>query len=326
MQLFKKTNIDFLGKRYIFIWVSLALNIAGLLAPFVFGLRMGIDFEGGTEARMRFSENVDVALVRHAMDKAQFEGAEIKSISDPKEVLIRVPTIHGIETKEIPVKIQNALHSELPNETIEIRSSQTIGPKVGSELRNKALLAVGLAIIAIMLYLAFRFEFTYGLGAAIALLHDVLVTLFLVTIVSKLGIINIEINQAMLAAFLTVIGFSVNDTVIIFDRIRENLDKHKGISLVQLMNLSINETLSRTVNTVMTVVLVLLTIVIAGGEVLQGFSFTMLIGIITGTYSSIYIASAFVIWYMHHVQKVDVEGKGKSSDKSASKQLKPQRA
>lgn len=321
MQLFKKTNIDFLGKRYIFIWVSLILNVLGIALPFIFGLRFGIDFEGGTEVRIHFSQNISVAAVRDAMDKAKFEGSEIKSLSDPKEVLIRVATVHGVEPREVPQKIQTALHAEFPEQTTEIRSSQTIGPKVGTELRNKALLAVGLAVIAIMLYLAFRFEFTYGLGAAIALIHDVLVTLAIIAVVSDLGIINLEINQAMIAAFLTVVGFSVNDTVIIFDRIRENIEKHKGMNLIQLMNLSINETLSRTVNTVFTVVLVLLTIVIAGGEVLQGFAFTMLIGIVTGTYSSIYIASAFVIWYMQHIAKVDVEGGNKKAMEKAARKL-----
>lgn len=326
MQFFKKTNIDFLGKRGTFIWLSLALNIVGIAAPFVLGLRFGIDFEGGTEARMRFSQAVDVAAVRHAMDKAKFEGAEIKSISDPQEVLIRVPVVQGADIKDIPTNIQTALQSELPGQTVEIRSSQTIGPKVGGELRSKALIAVGLAVLAIMLYLAFRFEFTFGVGAAIALIHDVLVTLALVTLAGKSGLINIEINLAMIAAFLTVIGFSVNDTVIIFDRIRENLEKHKGMNTIQLMNLSINETLSRTVNTVMTVVLVLLTIVVAGGEVLQGFAFTMLIGIVTGTYSSIYIASAFVVWYMQHIRKLDIEGDFKKSLEKTARKLNAQGA
>lgn len=321
MQLFKKTNIDFLGKCYIFIWVSLILNVLGLALPFIFGLRFGIDFEGGTEVRMRFSQDINVAAVRDAMDKAKFEGTEIKSLSDPKEVLIRVATMHGVEPKETQIRIQSALSNEFPGQTAEIRSSQTIGPKVGTELRNKALLAVGLAIIAIMLYLAFRFEFTYGLGAAIALIHDVFVTLAIITIASDTGLINLEINQAMIAAFLTVVGFSVNDTVIIFDRIRENIEKHKGMNLIQLMNLSINETLSRTINTVFTVVLVLLTIVIFGGEVLQGFTFTMLIGIVTGTYSSIYVASAFVVWYMQHVAKVDVEGGNKKTMEKAARKL-----
>lgn len=194
-----------------------------------------------------------------------------------------------------------------------------IGAKVGSELRTAALIAVVLAILAIMLYIAFRFEFTFGIGAAVAIIHDVLVTLAFVTILSKLGILNLEMNTAMIAAFLTVIGFSVNDTVIIFDRVRENLEKHKAMNLIQLMNLSINETLSRTVNTVMTVVLVLLTMTLFGGEGLEGFAFTMLIGIVTGTYSSIYIASAFVIWYIQNVQKKDIEGEYESQKSRLAK-------
>jgi preprotein translocase subunit SecF len=144
------------------------------------------------------------------------------------------------------------------------------------------------------------------------------VTLALVTVFSKLGILNLEVNQSMIAAFLTVVGFSVNDTVIIFDRIRENIERHKGMNMIKLMNMSINETLSRTINTVLTVVMVLLIITIFGGEVLQGFSFTMLVGIITGAYSSIYIASAFVIWYLQNVKKVDVEGDLDRENKAAT--------
>lgn len=320
MQFFKKLNIDFLGKRYIFIWVSLILNVVGLIAPWAIGLRFGIDFEGGTEAQVLFSAPVDIGKVRHAMDVAKFDGAEIKSFGADNEVLIRVHTIPGMNSAEVQSKIMASLQSEFPGLTLENRGGQTIEPKVGKELRVNALIAIVLSVIAIMLYLAFRFEFTFGLGAAIALVHDVLVTLAIVALVSKTGIINLEINQAMIAAFLTVIGFSVHDTVIIFDRVREDKDKYKGLNLIQLMNQSINETMSRTVNTVLTVVLVLLTIVLFGGEVLEGFAFTMLVGILTGTYSSIYVATAFVVWYVQHVQKVDVEGDYKKVlEKSARK-------
>jgi len=240
-----------------------------------------------------------------------------------KEVVLKLADIYDYNGDELLVsflsdkilyEIQDedlvieALKVAYPKENIELLKVDTIGPKVGQELRTKALIAVILAVLAIMIYIAFRFEFTYGIGAAIAIVHDVLVTLAIVTVTSKLGILNLEINQSMIAAFLTVVGFSVNDTVIIFDRIRENLERHKGMNLIKLINLSINETLSRTINTVLTVVLVLTIITIFGGEVLQGFSFTMLVGIVTGTYSSIYIASAFVIWYLQKVKKVDVEG------------------
>lgn len=304
MQFLHGTKIDFLGKRKTFIYVSLILNVVGILAPFILGLRFGIDFEGGTEIALKFSEKINTAEIRDVIDK-QFQGAEIKSYGKENQFLVRVASSLGKDAKD---KVMQALQVKYPNETITLLKVDAIGPKVGQELRTKALIAVILAVIAIMLYIAFRFEFTYGVGAAIAIIHDVLVTLALVTVFSKLGILNLEINQSMIAAFLTVVGFSVNDTVIIFDRVRENLERHKGFNMIKLMNLSINETLSRTINTVLTVVMVLLIITLFGGEVLQGFSFTMLVGIVTGTYSSIYIASAFVIWYLQNVKKIDVEG------------------
>ena len=305
MQFFSKTNIDFLSKRTMFVWFSIVLNIIGIVAPFVLGLRFGIDFSGGSEIAIQLSKTENVSLIREAIETANLDGAEIKSFGAANQYLIRIPATSY--TKDPSQTVVDAIQKAFPSETVVMLKKDSIGPKVGEELRNKALIAVVLAIFAIGLYIAFRFEFLYGLGAAVALLHDVLVTLALVTIFSKLGIINLEINQSMIAAFLTVVGFSVHDTVIIFDRIRENREHHKGMNLITLMNLSINETLSRSVNTVMTVVLVLLTLVLLGGEVLQGFAFTMLVGIVTGTYSSIYIASAFVIWFMDKVNHSHLE-------------------
>lgn len=307
MQFLHGTNIDFLGKRKTLIYFSLVLNVLGILLPFVLGLKFGIDFTGGAEVGVEFSKLNTTAEIRKVIEHGGVEGSEIKSYGQERQFLIRVP-VGAFGKEDMRKSIEERLQKGFPDETIKILMVNNIEAKVGSELKTKALIAVVLAIIAIMLYIAFRFEFTYGIGAAIAIIHDVLVTLFLVTIFSKFGIINLEMNTSMIAAFLTVIGFSVNDTVIIFDRIRENLEKHKGMNLIQLMNLSINETLSRTINTVATVVLVLLTMTILGGEGLEGFAFTMLVGIMTGAYSSIYIASAFVIWYIQNVQKKDIEG------------------
>ncbi|MEY5130354.1 MAG: protein translocase subunit SecF [Bacteroidota bacterium] len=305
MQLFSKTNIDFLSKRGTLVWLSLVLNIIGIVAPFALGLRFGIDFAGGTEIAVQLNASNKVGEIRTAIEEANLTGAEIKSYGADNQYLIRIPAT-SYANDPTPAVV-DAIKKAIPGESVNLLKKDSIGPKVGEELRNKAVLAVILAVLAIGIYIAFRFEFLYGVGAAIALLHDVLVTLAMVTVFSSLGIINLEINQAMIAAFLTVVGFSVNDTVIIFDRIRENRELHKGMNLIKLMNLSINETLSRTVNTVMTVVLVLLTLVLLGGEVLQGFAFTMLVGIVTGAYSSIYIASSFVVWFMEKVQHKDLQ-------------------
>jgi preprotein translocase subunit SecF len=307
MEFFGKTNIDFLGKRRVFLVVSLVVNFIGLVLLFVGGLRLGIDFQGGTEVAVRFATEQQTDAIRAAVAKAGFENAEIKSYGRSSEFLIRVAEVAGQGDRSPSARIVSALQAAFPNQTITVLKEDRIGPKIGSELRTKAFIAVLLAIVGILLYIAFRFEFIYGLGAVVALVHDVFVALTFVLIGQKLEILNLEFNQGVLAALLTVVGFSINDTVIIFDRIRENREKHKGMALVPLMNLSINETLSRTINTVLTVVLVLATILALGGEVLHGFSFTMLVGIITGTYSSIYIASAFVVWYTERIKKEPVE-------------------
>ncbi|MFN5308681.1 MAG: protein translocase subunit SecF [Candidatus Kapaibacterium sp.] len=320
MQFLHGTNIDFLAKRKTLIYFSLIINALGIILPLVLGLKFGIDFTGGTEVGVELSGKANAtAEIREIVEKGGVFGIEIKSFGRDNQYLIRVPADAYGAGVDVRKTVEERLQQAMSAENIKILMVNNIGAKVGSELRTAALIAVVLAIIAIMLYIAFRFEFTFGIGAAVAIIHDVLVTLAFVAILSKLGFLNLEMNTAMIAAFLTVIGFSVNDTVIIFDRVRENLEKHKAMNLIQLMNLSINETLSRTVNTVMTVVLVLLTMTLFGGEGLEGFAFTMLIGIVTGTYSSIYIASAFVIWYVQNVQKKDIEGEYESQKSRLAK-------
>lgn len=299
MQFFHNTNIDFIKTRFMFFIISVCSLIAGIALVFIVGIDYGIDFVGGTEIQCSFKNHVEINQIRGAID-GSIKGAEIKSYGKEGQFLIRVKETSAQSLnnqKKISDEVINVLKAKFPqNEVIKL-GENSIGPKVGKEMRQQAILAVVLSIIAILLYIAFRFEFIYGLGATIALVHDVIFTFGFVLFIGDLGIIPVEFNQSMLAAILTVIGYSINDTVIVFDRIRENKEKHKGIALRKLINLSINETLSRTINTVLTVVLVLTTMVLVAGPVLQGFSFTMLVGIIAGTYSSIYIASSFVIWY-----------------------------
>lgn len=305
MEFFSRANIDFLGKRRFFLLFSLVLSIVGLLTTAVLGLEYGIDFEGGTEIAVQIQPPPDVSDIRAAIGAAGFHGAEIKSYGRPNQFLIRVKGASG-QTESVAA-ILSTLEKRFPNRQVTLLKSDRVGPKIGTEMRLNALLAVVLSIIAILIYVAFRFEFVYGLGATVALVHDVIIAISAIAIVHHVGLLRIEVNQSVLAALLTVVGFSINDTVIIFDRIRENRERHKGMNLIKLMNMSINETLSRTISTVVTVVLVLLALLFLGGEVLQGFAFTMLVGILTGTYSSIYIASAFVIWFLEKVRKVDLE-------------------
>jgi preprotein translocase SecF subunit len=306
MQFFHDTKIDFLSKRRLFFFASIIINVVGILVVAFKGLDYGIDFVGGTEVGIKFSGSsaVQTEQVRKAMDDAKFSGSEIKSYGRSDEFLIRLPNLAGKDYSS--AAIMESLKKAFPNQTLTLLKVDKIGPKVGAELRSKAFLALGLSFLMIMLYIAFRFEFLYGLGAIVALLHDAILAFVVAVMVHDLGIINLEVNQSMLAAMLTVIGFSVHDTVIIFDRIRENREKHKNMPFIDMVNLSINETLSRTINTVMTAVLVLIVITVFGGEVLQGFAFVMLIGFVTGAYSSIYIASAFVAWYLESVKKYDL--------------------
>jgi len=313
MQFFSNTHIDFIGKRKYFYILSITVTVVGLLMAFVRGVKYGIDFEGGTEAAFEFVQPISIEQVRSAVESGGFDGAEIKSYGEDNQVLIRVknkaaegeaaPSAESVS--RLSESLKSTLGKAFPNNPASLLEINNIGPKIGKELRLQALYAVLASIVAILLYVTFRFEFVFGLGAIIALVHDVLVAFgFAVTFNGLFGL-NLEVNQGMLAALLTVVGFSINDTVIIFDRIRENRTIHRGENMMMLMNRSINETLPRTINTSMTVALVLVTLLLFSGEVLRGFAFTMLVGIITGTYSSIYVASAFVVDTLIRQKKLD---------------------
>jgi preprotein translocase SecF subunit len=291
MRLFGKTTIDFMGNRKLWYVISGLVILAGLASVFTRGLALGIDFLGGTEMIVQFRDPVQIGDVRAAMDRVGFKTAEIKSFGSPRDILIR--TAEQGEGTTVGDKILGGLKGAFPSNPYMLLKEDKIGPKVGAELRRDAIYAVLASLVAIWLYVAFRFKFVYGAGAVVALFHDVLVTLGMISIFN--GVFNLEIDQNMIAAFLTLVGLSVNDTVVIFDRIRENQKVHRAMPLQELMNKSINETLSRTIITSGTIFIVLIVLLIFGGEVLRGFAFTLTIGIITGTYSSIYIASAVTL-------------------------------
>ncbi len=243
-----------------------------------------------------FRKRSGISQVRSALDKAGNHGAEVKYYgTNEAGVLIRVREgAQGAAAGTAATKhVLDAVAAGFTGNPAQLLQEQHIGPKIGGEQRANAVWAVTFTCIVILIYLAFRFRFVYGLGAVIAIIHDVLVAFAFAVICNGLvPWLNLEMNSTMLAAFLTIVGFSVNDTVIIFDRIREDQRKYKGQSLKDIMNRAINETLPRTVITSGTVFLTLLVLFIWGGEVLRGFAFTMLIGVITGTYSSIFVASA----------------------------------
>ncbi len=294
MRVFGKTTIDFLAYRKIFYFISAALITAGIVSLVIKGLHFGIDFLGGTELVVEFTREVEIGEVRSAMDKAGFGDAEIKTFGSERDILIRTVK-QGVGTT-IGDQIRGGVATHFKDNPFTVIKEDKIGPKIGAELQRDAYLAVFFSLVAICLYVAFRFKFIYGVGALIALFHDVLITIGMVSIFDGLTPnLNLEISQNMIAAFLTLVGLSVNDTVVIFDRIRENQKIFRSMGLIELINKSLNETLSRTIITSGTIFMVLVVLFVFGGEVNSGFSFALVVGIITGTYSSIYIASATVV-------------------------------
>ena len=305
MRFFGKTNIDFMGKRRILYAVSATVIGLGMLSLLFKGVNYGIDFLGGTEIVVRFQNNVEVGDIRTAMDKAGFTKAEIKTFGSDRDMLIRTPD-QG-EGNVVGDRIRSGLQVQFPANPFIVQKEDKIGPKIGAELRRDAIYAVLASLEAILLYLGFRFKFLWAAGAVTALFHDVLLTLGLVSIFDGLiPHLNLEFNQTMVAAFLTLVGLSNNDTVVIFDRIRENQKLFKSMDLVTLINMSVNQVLSRTIITSGTVFVVLSVLLVFGGEVTRGFAFASLVGIVTGTYSSIYIASALVV---EVVTKTKTQGK-----------------
>jgi preprotein translocase subunit SecF len=294
MRLFGKTSIDFMGKRYLWYTVSTVLILAGMVSLFTKGVELGNDFLGGTEVIIKFEQPVSISDLRSVMDKSGISHIQIKSFGSPQDILMRT-TEQGQGTT-VRDRIEASIRAGLPSNPFVIGRGDIISPKIGSELRRDAIYAVIATLVAIWIYIGFRFKFIYGVGAVAALFHDVLVTLGMVSIFN--GVFNLEIDQNMIAAFLTLVGLSVNDTVVIFDRIRENQKIFRSMPLKELMNKSLNETLSRTIITSGTIFIVLVVMLAFGGEVNRGFSFALTVGIITGTYSSIYIASAVVLEYV----------------------------
>lgn len=294
MQLFKKTNINFLSLRrpmYIFSSVVILIGITSLIIK---GIDYGIDFRGGTELVLGFEQKLQISDIRTALGTVGLAQSEIKTFGSDENVLIR--TTEQQEGTAVGDKIKQAIQQAFPQAKFEVLKEDKIGPKIGQELRRDALYAIIASLVVILGYIAIRFKFIYGVGAVLALFHDVLVTVGILSLLD--GVfpgLNLEITQEVVAALLTLIGLSVNDTVVVFDRMRENFKIYRSLSTFEVMNKSLNDTLSRTIITSGTVFIVLVTLLLVGGEVTRGFAFTLTIGIITGTYSSIYIASAVVL-------------------------------
>ncbi len=294
MQLFKKTNINFMKARRMWYAISGIVILAGFVSLAVKGIDFGIDFRGGTELLFAFDKEPDVGALRDALGTVGLGQSEIKFYGTKQDILIRIPLQEsGTAASD---RVKNVIRERLPDLTFEVLKDYRIWPKIGKELREDALWAVIVSLLAILSYVAIRFKFIYGVGGVVALFHDVLVALGVLSLLDGVfPFLNVEISQEVVAAFLTLVGISINDTVVVFDRIRENLKIYRSLSLEEVINRSLNDTLSRTIITQGTVLLVLIVLLLFGGEVTRGFAFTLTVGTIAGTYSSIYIASAIVL-------------------------------
>ena len=290
MRFLKETNIDFLSMRRFGFVISGSFILAGIVSLLLQGgPLLSIDFTGGTLAQIRFEEAPDIAKVRSALESLDVGIGEVQTFGTPNEILIRLQLSQNAEN--LTTELKAALQAQFPGQSIDFRRVETVGPKIGSELKGKAFFAVFTAIIGILIYISIRFELKFAIGAIAALIHDVLITLGI------FSILNYEISLAIIAAFLTIVGYSLNDTIVVFDRVRENMKLLKNIDQKTIFNKSINESLSRTIITSLTTFAVVFILYIAGGEVIRYFAFAMIVGVIVGTYSSIYVASPVVfLW------------------------------
>jgi preprotein translocase subunit SecF len=286
------TNIQFINKRFIAMALSAFLVAASVGLYVTKGLNLGIDFLGGIMLEVKTKGPADVAGLRAKVGDLGLGDVSLQSFGEPDVVLIRLQRQEGGDNaqQEAVAKVKNALGDTVA----EYRRTELVGPTVGAELQESAFLAVVAAIGAIMLYVWFRFEWQFGVGAIIALAHDVLTTIGLFSLFS------LEFNLSTVAAVLTIAGYSINDTVVVFDRVRENMRKFKKMPLPELFNRSINETLSRTINTSLTTMLALFALFLFGGEVIRGFTVAMMWGIFIGTYSSIALAVPLLLYLNVH--------------------------
>jgi preprotein translocase SecF subunit len=307
-----KTNIDFFKLQWVTFGASIAAVVVSILAVAILGLNFGVDFKGGTTIRTESTQAVDVGVYREAMTGLDLGDVAITQVFDPTfredqhVAMVRIEAQEGEEaiTPETIAAIEGALRAVDP--AITFPSVESVGPKVSAELIWAALLAVAAGSLGIWIYVWLRFEWQFAVGSVAALIHDVVVT------VGVFAIFQLKFDLTIVAALLTILGYSINDTVVIFDRLRENLAKYKAMPLREMMNLTANETLSRTIMTATTTLLSLTCLVILGGDVIRGFVFAMLFGVIIGTYSTLYVAKNIVL--MLGLDRSDKPKTGKPAD------------
>ncbi len=296
LQLRLKGDIDFLKWRRITVFVSAALLVVSILSLAVRGLVFGIDFTGGTLVEVGYSQAVDLEPVRASLSEAGFEGAVVQHFGTTKDVLVRIAPRDDVEQSQLSDRMLDALRAG--DLEVEMRRVEFVGPQIGEELTEQGGLAMLIALAAIFVYVMFRFEWKFSAGAVAALFHDVIITL------GFFSLLGLEFDLTVLAAVLAVIGYSLNDTIVVFDRIRENFRRMRRGTSQTIINTSLNQTLSRTLMTSLTTLLVLMALFFLGGELIHGFATALIVGVLIGTYSSIYVASMLALSL--GVQKADL--------------------
>ena len=299
MKIIDKSNIDFISKSKFTLFISLGIIIMGIGALIFRGPNLSIDFVGGTIIQVSSSEQAEINIIRDLLNSTVLKNSEITEITGlSSNQQFRIKTNIKIENT---TEISNIIMSTLKDFNPEIRAIESVGPKVGKELQFQAIYAIGLALIMLMIYIGFRFDQFYAMGSVVAVIHDILITLGI------FSLLNLEINLSIVAAFLTIVGYSLNDTIVIFDRFRENSQKDLKISLTDLANLSLNQTLSRTIITSLTTLMVVTILFFVGGEAIKYFAFALIIGVIVGTYSSMFIASPFLLYFKSKIKTEEEE-------------------
>jgi len=288
MEIFKSDNIyDFMGKRLPFLALSAFLVLASLGILFTKGLNFGVDFSGGTIVQVQYKTDAPIAKIREELSKTtQYAKTNVTKFGSDQEVVLKIPTSSSSIGSDIGDKIAVILK---PTGDFEIRRVDMVGPKVGGELQEKGLAALFLSLIVILAYVSFRFEWRFAIASILALIHDITIAL------GAIALFQVDVNLDILAAILTILGYSLNDTIIVFDRIREGVQTSKSNELNTVVNESVSKTLSRTTLTSLTTFFVVFTLYLFGGEIINGFSFTLLIGVIVGTYSSIFVAATILV-------------------------------
>ncbi|MCX7084987.1 MAG: protein translocase subunit SecF [Methylococcales bacterium] len=284
----KTTNINFIGNRNIALIFSGILMVISIGSLAVRGLQMGIDFTGGTLIEVGYQKAADLNVLRNTLDTQGFDDATVQNFGTAKDVLIRLKPHEGISSVDLSAKVLEAINKTTA-EPASVRRVEFVGPQVGDDLAEDGFLALLYSTIAILVYIAWRFEWKFSTGAILATVHDVVVTLGL------FSILGLEFDLTVLAAVLALIGYSLNDTIVVYDRIRENFRALRNKTTEEVMNISVNVTLSRTIMTSLTVILVLVSLFFLGGEIIHNFSIVLLFGVFFGTYSSIFIASPMAL-------------------------------